>query len=187
MKNADLAILGLVVEKPRYGYEIEQVIEERNMRDWTEIGFSSIYHILNRLEKNNYLAARLEASEGRGPARKVYEVTEDGRSAWYQATLEALSTPAKHDQSFYLGMVGLSAVPREEALKALENYRQKLHERRHVVNARRQAVGEGEALFIVDAMFDYGLHQIDAEIEWIETFMRSLSAHLPIKASGPDT
>lgn len=175
MKNADLAILGLIVEKPRYGYEIEQVIEERNMRDWTEIGFSSIYHILGRLEKNNYLAARLEASEGRGPARKVYEVTEDGLSAWHQSTLEALSTPVKCDQSFYLGMVGLTAVPREEALQALENYRQKLQERRDQVDGRRQEVGEGDAFFIVDAMFDYGLHQIDAEIEWIEVFKERLA------------
>ncbi|MDX5348828.1 MAG: PadR family transcriptional regulator, partial [Hymenobacteraceae bacterium] len=71
------------------------VIETRNMRDWTEIGFSSIYHILNRLEKNDYLAACLEPSEGRGPARKVYEVTEHGRAAWHRATIEVLSNPVK--------------------------------------------------------------------------------------------
>lgn len=175
MKNADLAILGLIVEKPRYGYEIEQVIEERNMRDWTEIGFSSIYHILGRLEKNNYLSARLQASEGRGPARKVHEVTDDGRSAWYQATLDALSTPVKCDQSFYLGMVGLSAVPKEEALQALENYKQRLQERRDLTSARHQEIGEGDAFFIVDAMFDYGLHRIDAEIAWIEEFKQRLA------------
>jgi DNA-binding PadR family transcriptional regulator len=43
MTNAELAILSLVAEQPRHGYEIEQVIEEREMREWTEIGFSSIY------------------------------------------------------------------------------------------------------------------------------------------------
>ena len=32
MTNAELAILSLVVETPRHGYEIEQVIEERGMR-----------------------------------------------------------------------------------------------------------------------------------------------------------
>ena len=35
MTNAELAVLSLVAEKPRHGYEIEQVIEERGMRDWT--------------------------------------------------------------------------------------------------------------------------------------------------------
>ena len=50
MTNAEFAILSLIVEQPRHGYEIEQVIEERGMRNWTEVGFSSIYYILNKLE-----------------------------------------------------------------------------------------------------------------------------------------
>ena len=52
MTNAELAILSLVAEEPRHGYDIEQVIEARGMRDWTEIGFSSIYYLLKKLEKS---------------------------------------------------------------------------------------------------------------------------------------
>lgn len=174
MKNADLAILGLIVEKPRYGYEIERVIEERNMRDWTEIGFSSIYNVLNRLEKSNYLTSHLEASAGRGPARKVYEVTKDGRSVWYQATLDALSNPIKCDQSFFLGLVGLPTIPREEALQALENYRQRLKGRRDQTTARWQEIGDN-SFYVIDAMFDHSLNLIDAEIEWIEEFKQRLA------------
>lgn len=177
MKNADLAILGLIVEKPRYGYEIDQVIEARNMRDWTEIGFSSIYHILNRLEKNGYLTARLEAPQGRGPARKVYEITEDGRAAWYQATLDALSNPVKNERPFYLGMAGLSAVPKEEALQALDRYSRQLRENRELVYARRMEVRDDNDFFFVDAMFDYGLELLDVEINWIETFKQRLTDH----------
>jgi DNA-binding PadR family transcriptional regulator len=173
VKNADLAILGLIVEKPRYGYEIEQVIEARNMRDWTEIGFSSIYHILGRLEKNGYLAARLEKSAGRGPARKVYEVTEDGRSAWYEASLQALSTPVKCDQSFFLGLLALTTVPKDEALRALESYRQALQQRRDKAKARQQEIGD-DTNFIIQAMFDHSFHLIDAEVEWIESFKQRL-------------
>ena len=51
MTNAELAILSLIGESPRHGYEIEQVIEARGMREWTEIGFSSIYYLLKKLEK----------------------------------------------------------------------------------------------------------------------------------------
>jgi hypothetical protein len=40
--TVSLAILSLAVEKPRHGYEMEQVIEGRGMREWTEVGFSSI-------------------------------------------------------------------------------------------------------------------------------------------------
>ncbi|HIP96867.1 MAG TPA: hypothetical protein EYH32_06595 [Anaerolineae bacterium] len=51
MTNAELAILSLIAEQPRHGYEIEQVIEERRMREWTEIGFTSIYYLLKKLER----------------------------------------------------------------------------------------------------------------------------------------
>ena len=50
MTNAELAILSLVVEQPRHGYEIERVIGERGMREWTEVGFSTIYSLLKKLE-----------------------------------------------------------------------------------------------------------------------------------------
>jgi hypothetical protein len=33
-----------------HGFQIERFFEEGNMRYWTEIGFSSVYRILNKLE-----------------------------------------------------------------------------------------------------------------------------------------
>ena len=62
MTNAELAILSLVAEQPRHGYEIESVIEQRGMRAWTEIGFSSIYYILKKLEKAGLIAAEIAFS-----------------------------------------------------------------------------------------------------------------------------
>jgi DNA-binding PadR family transcriptional regulator len=47
--------LTLVAERPRHGYEIERVIEERGMREWTEIGFSSIYYLLKKLEREGLI------------------------------------------------------------------------------------------------------------------------------------
>ena len=48
---AELTVLGLIVEQPRHGYDLEQVIEERGIRQWTDIAFSSIYYVLAKLEK----------------------------------------------------------------------------------------------------------------------------------------
>ena len=73
LTNAELAVLGLIVERDMHGYEIEAVIQERGMRNWTEIGFSSIYHILGHLEREGLIGSRTEAAPGRGPARKTFE------------------------------------------------------------------------------------------------------------------
>ena len=51
LTDAELLLLGLVSEMPRHGYELEQVIETRGMREWTQVGFSSIYFVLGKLEK----------------------------------------------------------------------------------------------------------------------------------------
>lgn len=66
---AELTILGLVLEKPSHGYELEQLIELRGIRNWTELGFSSIYYLLGRLEKRGLVTAdapsRAETGAGR--------------------------------------------------------------------------------------------------------------------------
>src|SRR3970040_1003608 len=103
MTNAELAILGLVLEKPRHGYEIEQVIEARGMREWTEVGFSSIYYILKKLETERLCRSQTERQSGRGPARRVYQITPAGEKAWREATRGALSGPHNMPSPFLLG------------------------------------------------------------------------------------
>ena len=175
MRNADLAVLGLLMEQPRHGYQIEQVIQERNMRDWTDIGFSSIYSILRRLQKSGYLRVQLQAPEGRGPARKVYRITRSGRAAWKQATLQALSLPKEGGLPFLLGLVGLPALPAQEAIAALRRYRDRLVDRRERVAARKSEAGPSLPLFL-EGIFDYGLALAGAEIEWVEGFIERLEA-----------
>ena len=57
---SELTVLGLLVEHPRHGYDLERVIEQRGIRQWTDIGFSSIYYVLSKLEKRGLV----EVGEG---------------------------------------------------------------------------------------------------------------------------
>lgn len=168
MTNAELAILSLIAERPRYGYEIEQVIEARGMRDWTEVGFSSIYYLLKKLEQKGFVSGALEPAE-RGLARKVYRVTGAGRAAFEAATLEALSMPQRGRSPLQLGLANLPAIPPAETLDALRQYRQRLAERRAHVQARRNA--QRPLPDHVEAMFDLSLSLLDAELGWIERFI----------------
>jgi DNA-binding PadR family transcriptional regulator len=183
LRNADLAVLGLLLEQPRHGYQIEQVIRERNMREWTEIGFSSIYTILNRLQRQGLLTAHLQDVEGRGPARKVYRPTRTGRAAWKRATLEALSQPKEGGLPFMLGLVALPGLPPQQALAALRAYRGRLAARRERVAARREAAGPQLPLFL-EGLFDYGLALAGAEVEWVESFIQQLERESR-RTSGP--
>src|SRR5262245_35392964 len=103
---AELTLLGLLVEKPRHGYEIEEVIAERGMREWTEIGFSSIYYLLTKLRDRNLIATTTEPTHGK--ARKVFAPTPEGFRVCAEAAEEAIAelTPV-----FPPVLVGLATQP----------------------------------------------------------------------------
>jgi len=171
MTNAELAILSLVAEAPRHGYEIEQVIEERGMRDWTEVGFSSIYYLLKKLEKDGLVESTLKAAP-RGPARKVFSATRAGRKALHENVLKALSTPQPCYSPFELGLSNLPGIQTEEALDALRKYRQALLDRLERGKASWEA--QKPLPYYVEAMFEHGITIGEAEVKWIEKFIRQI-------------
>jgi DNA-binding PadR family transcriptional regulator len=173
MTNAELAILSLVAEKPRHGYEIECVIEGRGMREWTEIGFSSIYYLLNKLEREGLLEGNLEAAE-RGPARKVYKATAAGMSVHKAGVIEALSIPKSCYPPLQLGLANLPGITREEALDSLRKYQQALVQRLEYVNIRWEP--QRPLPYFVDAMFEHSIAMIEAEMQWIEEFINKVEA-----------
>ncbi len=167
MTQAELAVLSLVVEQPRHGYEIEQVIEARGMREWTELGFSSIYYLLKKLEQQGLVESRLEEAE-RGPARKVYEATAEGRRTLKTGVVEALSIPARCYPPVQLALANLPLLSRDEALSALQHYRETLEERRAAVQTKWDS--QPGLPYFVDAMFEHSLRLMDAEIAWARDF-----------------
>jgi len=64
--DADLVVLGLLAEQPRHGYDLEAVIQQRGIRAWTSLAFSSIYFVLNRLESRDGCSANERAPARRG-------------------------------------------------------------------------------------------------------------------------
>lgn len=174
LTNAELAILGLVLEEPRHGYAIEAVIEARGMRDWTEVGFSSIYYLLNKLEKRGLIRSRLAPAEAQGPARRVYRGTRAGRKAWREGTLAALAEPDESGDPFLLGLSGLPGLPPGDSVEAVEQYRQALVARQAAVADRWAELDNGDAPLFLEAMFTYSLDLLDAEIQWLDGFLRKL-------------
>jgi len=163
LTDAEFLLLGLVSEMPRHGYELEQVIEERGMREWTSIGFSSIYFVLGKLEKKGLIASKKPAG---AKARKVFSMTNAGRQTLVAQTLAAIRDIRPTYPSVLLGMAHWPILERSQALDALR--------------ARADAV-KGEitrlenTLFarqplpdFVEALFEYSIGQLKAEAEWTQ-------------------
>ena len=172
MTNAELAVLSLIVEEARHGYQIEQVIEQRGMRNWTEVGFSSIYYLLNKLEKKEIIESYSAPADGRGPAKKVYRITQKGFNSWQQAALSAIAQPKQCMTSFLIGLSVLPALPFGAALKALETYQIELEER--YSDLKKQMNSQQPLPPHVEAMFDYSLTLIATEKKWLRKYLINL-------------
>jgi DNA-binding PadR family transcriptional regulator len=172
MTNAELAILGLLVEQPRHGYEIERVIAERGMRDWTDVGFSSIYYVLGRLERAGLVAALAGVRHIGGPARKVYAPTSAGQLAWTDASLAILSVPAAGNRPFLLGLAAVAGLPADRSVQAIRAYRDALDARLAALTKRHVAISEPP--WFVEALFDYSFRMIRSERAWAASFVRTL-------------
>lgn len=163
LTDSEFLVLGLVAEMPRHGYELEQVIEERGMREWTQIGFSSIYYVLGRLEQRGLVKAGIPAN---ATAKKSYEITARGKETLVDQTLATLKSVQPTYPSLLLGMIHWSVLTREQALEALETRKNAVAEemeRLESIQFEQQPLPD-----YVDAIFEFSMGQLQAEADWID-------------------
>jgi PadR family transcriptional regulator, regulatory protein PadR len=100
--SAELLILSLVEARPRHGYEISKLIEQRSGGAVTFYA-ASLYPLLYRLEKRGWIQGRWVEKSGQR-RRRYYRLTSEGqkvlasqRRGW-QAFVEAVNriTEAEH-------------------------------------------------------------------------------------------
>lgn len=179
LTDAELLVLGLVAEMPRYGYELDQAIDQRGMREWTQIGFSSIYFVLGKLEKAGLVKAakpptsRSVGSGTKGKARKIYGITSSGRKALATRTESALCELRPVYSSILLGMVNWSVLGRDRALSSLKKRAAALEAeqaRLAQIQFEQQPLPD-----FVEALFDYTTGQLAAESRWVAQTLEYMS------------
>jgi DNA-binding PadR family transcriptional regulator len=167
ISDIEAAILGLLCERSQYGYDLDRTIEERGMRNWTQIGFSSIYYVLKRLEGSGLITSILETVEGK-PSRRIYTVTDLGRTAMKEKIVDVLSRCPKLVSPFDLGLANMDMLTREEAVECLTKHVEALNERaRFLERAIAESMGRGDP-YRVTLLFELPLVHLEAERECID-------------------
>jgi PadR family transcriptional regulator PadR len=87
--SADLLILSLLAFRPRHGYEISKIIEQRS-EGALSFHVASLYPLLYRLEKRGWISGRWVEKTGQR-RRRYYQLTAEGkkvlkshRSTWLE-------------------------------------------------------------------------------------------------------
>jgi hypothetical protein len=113
-----LVILGLLRERPLYGYEIKQIIEEQ-MGDWTNIAFGSIYFALKKLAEGA-VSSRWRWREGNRPSRTIYRLTPAGRVEFVPQPARTVARAGAPVLRHRRGLAFMDALPRPEILGYLQ-------------------------------------------------------------------
>ncbi len=172
--ETELVILSLVAEKPVYGYEIDQIIQQRGMREWTAIGFSSIYYLLKKIEDKGWTTSEASGSTKQGLQRTIYTITTAGLKTCREATLKSLSTPRGMPNVFLTALLNLPLLSSQQIQEALSKYKEALLMKINELELKKENQSPLLPLH-VNFIFDYSNHAIHSEINWIDNVLKQLS------------
>jgi len=165
LTDAELTVLGLVAERPRHGYELDEVVSERGMRDWIALGFSSIYYVLGKL-RDRGLVAEVEGEHAHPKAKKTFTATEAGRKACAVAAEAAIAQLRPVHPPVLVGLANSPVLPPGRLAAALAKRAEAVGER--LAEVRRAAAAQPDAPPFVRAIFAYSIAQLEAEAGWLE-------------------
>lgn len=176
LSNAELMLLQIIEENGTIsGYELNKLVEKRSIRDWAEIGTTSIYVSLKKLEKKEFVTFFVDKTKtGKGPPPKKYSVATLGKKTLTNEILRSLSTTPERDKRFDLAFNGISFLPRVVVILALEKRIEFLAEVFESVEYSYEDHGGEDLPLHEKAVFEHRIFAIGNEIEFMQRLLIQL-------------
>lgn len=92
MSAIDLIVLGILKKEPMGAYDIQKLVEYRNISKWVKISTPSIYKKAIQLEEKELIEGEI-VKEGKMPEKVVYSLTEAGEKEFEKLMLEIAEKP----------------------------------------------------------------------------------------------
>src|SRR5918911_235056 len=137
-----LAVMALLYERPMHPYEMVSVMRERGKHESVRFKYSSLYSVVEVLEREGLILPLETRREGRRPERTIYGLTEAGRAEFLTWLRELLREPVKEYTQFAAGLSFLPALPPDEAVALLEERARHLEEEVGSLRSRPASVVE---------------------------------------------
>lgn len=165
------ALLGLLAEDPKYGYEIKQQFEGALGNVWS-VSYGQLYPTLRRLSEMQWVTK--QTAPGKKAAEKnIYSITPKGKSKLDEWLLRPLRSSYKVKDEFTLKFLFFDKLPRERVLEYL-----KLQQKKTVMQKedfQRTLVSiRDELSFFLQAIIRKGIIHLEAENQWLEEVVSAL-------------
>lgn len=145
-----LFVLGCLDFQPMSGYDIQQMLQMNDSERWGGVLIGSIYHALNKLEKEKLIEIdRIEQTGHR--QRAVYRITKKGQKHFKELLIETMEkSSVNYPSSLYAALSFNHKLPKEEIIKSLEKQYEFLEKEDRSLKSgleeKQHAMGEVPAL-----------------------------------------
>jgi DNA-binding PadR family transcriptional regulator len=179
LSHVALAVLGLIAEGESYPYELLKKIKERQMRNWTNIGQSSIYGVIDKLKEMQLIFIKTRTTEQNRIQRKL-TITEKGKQILKERVLSILRHDRYMGRDWDLAFSNLKFpfISKEETIEALEDCVERLRENRTSLENRMELgkkVFGGHPPLQFRGLFVHALKVIAANIEFCNEVIEDLN------------
>ena len=164
----ELAILGLLKDRPMHGYQLSRELAEQLGGLW-KVSYGSLYPTLRRLERQGAIEAVAGTSATGGGRRKtVYGITSDGERLFLRLLEEpaAHEGPASEDARFRVRLAFFRYLPPETRIRLMDRRRQGLQERLDGVKAAIRSAADEDDQY-TRALMEHGRAATEHDIAWL--------------------
>lgn len=120
MATIDLIVLGILKKESLSAYDIQKLVEYRNISKWVKISTPSIYKKVIQLEEKGYIKGTV-VKEGKMAEKAVYSLTDAGEKEFESLMMEIASKPIQIFLDFNAVIVNLASLSPENQTACLTN------------------------------------------------------------------
>lgn len=123
MATIDLIVLGILKKEPLSAYDMQKLVEYRNISKWVKISTPSIYKKVLQLEEKGLIKSHIE-KDGKMPEKAVYTLTDKGEKEFERLMLEISDQSVNIYLDFNAVIVNLDSLPpqlQEMCITKIEN------------------------------------------------------------------
>ena len=120
MATIDLIVLGMLKKEALSAYDIQKLVEYRNISKWVKISTPSIYKKVIQLEEKGLIKSHIE-KEGKMPEKAVYALTNKGEKEFERLMLEISAKSVNIYLDFNAVIVNLDSLSQQDQKTCIEN------------------------------------------------------------------
>jgi len=161
------AILGLLAQHPRHGYDLRAAFEAvvGGDKNW-DVKPAQVYTTLDRLEEAGLVERTSDLGEGDEPSRRIYAITKQGEGVLQDWFANGVTPEHQRDEFFIKLMVGLAS-GKADPWRLIQTQRAYLYQELHAATSLRDSFDPHLEIAQI-LLVDKAIMHLEADLRWLD-------------------